>query len=148
MDLGCSRYAGLRGPFRTGLLFLFHLAWKSRVRLPVLIAIGFMVLDIRMQFEINIDLGRAGRQGAPILGQGVVENVDLDDTDETLTVEESDDSDSYTTDSYSFHSNYNTDSEYEVNEDYENSVSKDAEDNSLEEECQYQEKNTNVDNKD
>lgn len=118
-----SRYAGLRGPFRTGLIFLFHLAWKSRVRLPVLIAIGFMVLDIRMQFEINIDLGRAGRQGVPVLEQGIVDDVDSDDSEETLTASELDDSD---TDLYLFHSNYNSD--YEINTDeFESNLSSDEE---------------------
>lgn len=48
----------LRGTFKSGLLFLLNLAWESRVRLPFLIAIGFMVLDMRMQLEINIDMVR------------------------------------------------------------------------------------------
>lgn len=48
----------LRGTFKTGLLFLLNLAWESRIRLPFLIAVGFMVLDMRMQLEINIDMVR------------------------------------------------------------------------------------------
>uniref|UniRef100_A0A1B6LQ39 Uncharacterized protein n=1 Tax=Graphocephala atropunctata TaxID=36148 RepID=A0A1B6LQ39_9HEMI len=118
MDLLAGKYGGLRGPFRTGLLFLFHLAWKSRVRLPVLIAIGFMVLDIRMHLEINIDLGRAGRQAVPLLGQGnnqaPVIDLDASDSEETYTGEE--DSASYTTDSYTLHSECTSDSSDEEDE--------------------------------
>ncbi|GFY43694.1 uncharacterized protein TNIN_402641 [Trichonephila inaurata madagascariensis] len=40
------------------LKFFFHLAWESRVRLPVLLTVWFMVLDVRMQLEINVNLGQ------------------------------------------------------------------------------------------
>jgi hypothetical protein len=33
-----------------------NLAWKSRFHLPVLIAVRFMVLDVRIQLEINVDV--------------------------------------------------------------------------------------------
>jgi hypothetical protein len=51
-----SSVLGLGGAFQKGLVFLLNLAWKSRFRLPVLITVGFMVLDVRMQLEINLDL--------------------------------------------------------------------------------------------
>ncbi|GFT35012.1 uncharacterized protein NPIL_524011 [Nephila pilipes] len=40
------------------LRFFFQLAWESRVRLPVLLTVWFMVLDVRMQLEINVNLGQ------------------------------------------------------------------------------------------
>lgn len=46
------------------LLFLIKLAWNSRIRLPVLIAVGFVAFDIRMQLEINIQTRRI--RGRPI----------------------------------------------------------------------------------
>lgn len=48
-------------------LFLFKLAWESRYRIPLIITIGFMALDIRMQFEINIQMNRIRRaRGQPV----------------------------------------------------------------------------------
>lgn len=47
------------------LLFLLKLAWDSRIRLPVLIVVGFLVLDIRMQLEINIQTRRIRRRPVP-----------------------------------------------------------------------------------
>lgn len=49
--------------FHKGLLFLFQLAWDCRFRLPLLITIGFMVLDVRMQLEINVDVEQRNVQG-------------------------------------------------------------------------------------
>ncbi|UYV66229.1 hypothetical protein LAZ67_4000912 [Cordylochernes scorpioides] len=41
------------------LIFLFSLAWESKVRLPFLLVLSFLVLDIRMQLDINVgDFGR------------------------------------------------------------------------------------------
>ncbi|KAJ9577620.1 hypothetical protein L9F63_005807 [Diploptera punctata] len=51
-----SSILGLGGAFQKGLVFLLNLAWNSRFRLPVLITVGFMVLDVRMQLEINVDI--------------------------------------------------------------------------------------------
>ena len=51
-----SSLLGLDGVFQKSLVFLLNLAWKSRFHLPVLIAVGFMVLDVRMQLEINVDV--------------------------------------------------------------------------------------------
>lgn len=38
------------------LVFFFNLAWESRLRLPLIITISFMVLDVRMQLEINVNV--------------------------------------------------------------------------------------------
>lgn len=43
------------------LIFLLKLAWDSRVRLPLLITVGFMILDIRMQLDINVETRRVPR---------------------------------------------------------------------------------------
>ncbi|XP_044740411.1 uncharacterized protein LOC123301641 [Chrysoperla carnea] len=37
-----------------GLLFLLKLAWESRFRLPILLTVLFMALDLRVQVDINI----------------------------------------------------------------------------------------------
>lgn len=43
------------------LLFLLKLAWDSRFKLPLLITLGFMVLDIRMQLEVTVESRRVRR---------------------------------------------------------------------------------------
>ncbi|XP_018576558.1 uncharacterized protein LOC108915086 isoform X2 [Anoplophora glabripennis] len=43
------------------LVFLLKLAWDCRYRLPLLITVGFMVLDIRMQLDINVQTRRIPR---------------------------------------------------------------------------------------
>lgn len=47
------------------LMFLLKLAYDSRYRLPMLLTIGFMALDIRMQLEINIHTRQVHRQPRP-----------------------------------------------------------------------------------
>lgn len=37
-------------------MFLLKLAWDCRYRLPLLITVGFMALDIRMQLEIHVHM--------------------------------------------------------------------------------------------
>lgn len=39
-----------------GFSFLFKLAWESKVRLPILIAVAFMLTDYHLQLEINVDV--------------------------------------------------------------------------------------------
>lgn len=77
----------LRSTFKTGLLFLLNLAWESRIRLPFLIAIGFMVLDMRMQLEINIDMVR---QIPRLRDQenGEIEDAEFEDEDDLWETEE------------------------------------------------------------
>ncbi|XP_017091956.1 uncharacterized protein [Drosophila bipectinata] len=50
-------------------LFLTDLAWKSRLTIPVLVTTAFLVMDIRLQIEINIQSGQFNAS-------------DLDDADE------------------------------------------------------------------
>lgn len=50
------------------LLFLLKLAWDSRFKLPLLITIGFMMLDIRIQLEVTVESRRVRRiRPAPIV---------------------------------------------------------------------------------
>ena len=42
-----------------GLAFLFKLAWQSKVRLPILIAVVFMLSDYHLQLEINVNIHMA-----------------------------------------------------------------------------------------
>jgi hypothetical protein len=80
-----SSVLGLGGAFQKGLVFLLNLAWKSRFRLPLLITVGFMVLDVRMKLEINLDLEVAH-----------VHNQDEDDGDDDEGEDDDgDDDDSY-----------------------------------------------------
>lgn len=83
-----SSVLGLGGAFQKGLVFLLNLAWKSRFRLPVLITVGFMVLDVRMQLEINLDLEVAH-----------VHNQDDGDDDEEVDDGDDDDEDDDDSDS-------------------------------------------------
>jgi len=39
--------------FQTTLMFLFDLAWKSRVRLPAYLTILFIIFDYRLSIEIR-----------------------------------------------------------------------------------------------
>ena len=39
-------------------IFLTKLAWESKVTIPMLVTAAFMAMDIRMQFEINIQTER------------------------------------------------------------------------------------------
>ncbi|XP_050294705.1 uncharacterized protein LOC126734909 [Anthonomus grandis grandis] len=58
------------------LLFLLKLAWDCRFRLPLLITVGFMVLDVRMQLDLNIQMRQIPRpmNEARPQGQGHVSN--------------------------------------------------------------------------
>jgi hypothetical protein len=51
-----SSLPGLDGVFQKSLVFFLNLAWKSRFHVPVLFAVEFMVPDVRMQLEINVDV--------------------------------------------------------------------------------------------
>lgn len=39
-------------------MFLTNLAWKSRLTIPVLVTTAFLIMDIRLQIEINIQSGQ------------------------------------------------------------------------------------------
>jgi len=66
--------------FGQAFLFLTNLAWKCRITLPVLVTAVFMVMDIRLQIEINI---QAGQLAADPDGLGEGSEVS-DDSWETL----------------------------------------------------------------
>jgi len=46
---------GFRDSFRSSLLSLFSVAYKSRCSLPLLISVGFMLLDLHMRLELEIE---------------------------------------------------------------------------------------------
>lgn len=106
----------LRGTFKTGLLFLLNLAWESRIRLPFLIAIGFMVLDMRMQLEINIDMVR---QIPRLRDQenGEVEDAEFEDEDEMWETEEEYESEEESNQSNGNESNQKWETEEEYGEE-------------------------------
>ena len=45
---------GFRDSLRCSLLSLFSVAYKSRCSLPLLISVGFMLLDLHMRLELEI----------------------------------------------------------------------------------------------
>ncbi|XP_075147369.1 uncharacterized protein LOC142221498 [Haematobia irritans] len=47
----------MNSPFGEVFMFLTNLAWKSRVTIPVLVTTAFLIMDIRLQIEINIQSG-------------------------------------------------------------------------------------------
>lgn len=49
----------MNSPFGDVFLFLTDLAWKSRMTIPVLVTTVFLIMDIRLQIEINIQSGQA-----------------------------------------------------------------------------------------
>jgi len=46
---------GFRDHLRSSLLSLFSVAYKSRCSLPLLISVGFMLLDLHMRLELEIE---------------------------------------------------------------------------------------------
>ncbi|KAJ8916869.1 hypothetical protein NQ315_005876 [Exocentrus adspersus] len=92
-----------KGDFKTDtysemspLMFLLNLAWDCRYRLPLLITVGFMVLDVRMQLDINVQTRRIPRprtQPRPLPEQPVnheddIREDDISDDSWTTTAEE------------------------------------------------------------
>ena len=47
--------ASLRESLRATLLSLFSVAYHSRCSLPLLVSVGFMVLDLHMRLELEIE---------------------------------------------------------------------------------------------
>ncbi|XP_017026698.1 uncharacterized protein [Drosophila kikkawai] len=80
-------------------LFLTELAWKSRLTIPVLVTTAFLVMDIRLQIEINIQTGQFNPS-------------DMDDDDAMAAHDHGTDesgSDSYTDDLEEYNSEYTND---------------------------------------
>ena len=48
----------MNGPVRSSFLYLMNLAYKSRLHIPFLLTVCFLVLDIRLQLEVNINMHR------------------------------------------------------------------------------------------
>jgi len=46
---------GFRDNLRSSLLSLFNVAYNSRCSLPLLISVGFMLLDLHMRLELEIE---------------------------------------------------------------------------------------------
>jgi len=46
---------GFRDSLRGSLLSLFSVAFKSRCSLPILISVGFMLLDLHIRLDLEID---------------------------------------------------------------------------------------------
>jgi len=44
----------INGPVKQIMMSLFRLAWSSKIRLPLLITVAFLVLDVNLQVEINV----------------------------------------------------------------------------------------------
>nr|XP_023023260.1 uncharacterized protein LOC111511481 [Leptinotarsa decemlineata] len=75
------------------LMFLLKLAWDCRYRLPLLITVGFMVLDVRMQLNINVQTRRVPRPRPPPQRMNIEELRDANSSDDSWsTVEENSES--------------------------------------------------------
>ncbi|XP_030384876.1 uncharacterized protein LOC115632045 [Scaptodrosophila lebanonensis] len=48
----------MNSTFGNVFLFLTDLAWKNRFTLPVLVTTAFLVMDLRLQIEINVQTGQ------------------------------------------------------------------------------------------
>ena len=70
------------------LAFLFKLAWASRVRLPLLITLGFMITNTHMRLEINVNTHIHEDDAAAI-------ETEEDDDDDSEDEGGSDDSEDY-----------------------------------------------------
>ncbi|KAJ6636075.1 SUMO-interacting motif-containing protein 1, partial [Pseudolycoriella hygida] len=77
--------------FRETFVFLAKLAWNSRVTLPIIITGAFMVMDIRMQVEINIHTERMVREENNAINQIAVEIMNDSDSWETIDSDASED---------------------------------------------------------
>lgn len=60
----------MSNPVRTAFIYLMHLAWKSRLHIPFLLTACFLVFDIRLQLEVNINMTRRRAQRMGIQGDG------------------------------------------------------------------------------
>ncbi|KAK9717269.1 hypothetical protein QE152_g24247 [Popillia japonica] len=79
-------------PLSQPLIFLLKLAWESRYRIPLIITISLMALDVRMQLDVNIQMRRIRRTppAVPIGNQRAAEPSyeSEDSSDSWLTVDE------------------------------------------------------------
>ncbi|XP_054725703.1 uncharacterized protein LOC129235723 [Anastrepha obliqua] len=82
-------------PFGEVFLFLTDLAWKSRVTIPMLVTTIFLIMDIRLQIEINIQSGQAAADLDQI---DFVDDNNDDDDDDVDDDDDDVDSDDYLSD--------------------------------------------------
>jgi len=75
--------SAIMNTFRQTFLFLTKLAWDSRVTLPIIITGAFMVMDMRMQIEINVHTERMIFQG----DEDEAGEDNLNDSDSWLTTD-------------------------------------------------------------
>ncbi|XP_030369952.1 uncharacterized protein LOC115620715 [Scaptodrosophila lebanonensis] len=115
----------MNSAFGNVFLFLTDLAWKSRLTIPVLVTTAFLVMDIRLQIEINIQSGQVNASDLEdeVFEERLAEH-HLHDVDEESDIY-SDDLEEYTNDegNSSDASRYSLDvyddmgSEYDVDEE-------------------------------
>jgi len=67
---------GFRDSLRSSLLTLFSVAYKSRCSLPLLISVGFMLLDLHMRLELEIEARVQPEQNTDIENNEVDNNTD------------------------------------------------------------------------
>ena len=65
---------GFRDSLRSSLLSLFKVAYNSRCSLPLLISVGFMLLDLHMRLELEIEAHvqpgpEAGAEGSELTNE-------------------------------------------------------------------------------
>lgn len=60
-------------------MFLCKLAWEARYRIPIIISVVFVVFDVRMQVEINVQMRTVRRRAR---GGQVDEGVQQNDEEE------------------------------------------------------------------
>ncbi|XP_073817870.1 uncharacterized protein [Musca autumnalis] len=76
----------MNSPFGEIFMFLTNLAWKSRMTIPVLVTTAFLIMDIRLQIEINFQSGQ-------------VAAAEFDADDDDYLDDDDDEYEEYTTDS-------------------------------------------------
>lgn len=86
-------------PVRPAFIYLMHLAWKSRLHIPFLLTVCFLVFDIRLQLEVNINMTRRRVNQRPGIEPnaeahhiGLI-NVDDEDDDDDHDDDETDEDD-------------------------------------------------------
>ncbi|KAL3274676.1 hypothetical protein HHI36_016055 [Cryptolaemus montrouzieri] len=71
------------------LMFLLKLAWDCRYRIPLIITIGFMALDIRMQFELNVQTRRVRRVSVRSARSSNPSDLNTSDSPDALELDDS-----------------------------------------------------------
>ncbi|KAK5641714.1 hypothetical protein RI129_010261 [Pyrocoelia pectoralis] len=74
------------------LMFLIKLAWELKYRIPCLIAVSFLLLDIRMRLDVEVQVRRIQFQQPLQPGRRRNDTENLNEEDGTIT-----DSDSWLT---------------------------------------------------